>query len=235
MRFVSALLVGVVGLWLPGLSGGSAEAAPPTCFGRTVTIMGTNGPDTLVGRADVSDVIYGGGGNDYIHGTEDFYDSGSAPDFLCGGPGNDTVRGGQGNDRLNGGDGDDTVNGENGADLEQGNAGNDIVGQDSFADSDRAADVVNGGPGHDALIVGWGRDRMIGGRGNDRFDDTECDGPTVMFGGPGRDHFASWRSSFDAMPCNEVADRIYGGRGRDSAVVDRRDSLRRVERVTLKP
>src|SRR5215207_9439150 len=80
----------------------SAQAAVPTCFGHTVTVMGTPGPDTLIGSGDVSEVIYGGGGDDLIEGGE-FYAGGSAPDLLCGGPGDDRVLGSPGADRLSGG------------------------------------------------------------------------------------------------------------------------------------
>jgi Ca2+-binding RTX toxin-like protein len=40
----------------------------PTCFGQPATIVGTDGPDTLIGQSGVADVIYGGGGDDGIGG-----------------------------------------------------------------------------------------------------------------------------------------------------------------------
>lgn len=210
----------------------TAQAAP-TCFGQPVTIMGTPGDDRLEGLPDVSDVIHGGGGNDLIYGG-DFYEDGNAPDLLCGGPGDDRVIGSPGDDKLRGGPGDDVVNGQNGADLELGDSGDDRVGQGSFADADRADDVMRGGPGDDRLAGGWGQDQMYGGSGADELYDWECDGPTVLAGGPGRDHLESWTSSFEGgvEPCNVVGDEVDGGAGRDTATVDAPDEVTGVEQVT---
>lgn len=207
----------------------TAQAAP-TCFGEPVTIMGTPGDDRLEGLPDVSDVIHGGGGDDDIDGG-DFYENGDAPDLLCGGSGDDRVTGSPGDDQLRGGPGDDVVNGQNGADLELGGSGDDRVGQGSFADADRADDVTRGGPGADLLIGGWGSDEMYGGSGPDELHDIECDGPTLLAGGPGRDHLESWTSSFegDDAPCGVVSDVVRGGRGSDSAVVDWPDTVTSVE------
>ena len=211
----------------------TADAAAPTCFGQPVTIMGTAGDDKLTGLGDVSDVIYGGGGDDYILGGE-FYGDGNAPDLLCGGPGRDRVLGSPGNDKLNGGDGNDNVDGANGADVEQGNAGNDRVGQGSFADADSANDVMRGGGGNDVLAGGWGRDRMYGQAGADQLFDYECDGPTVLNGGAGNDYLESWSSSFEGYTdaCGTVADRVSGGLGSDTAVVDGPDTVTTTETIT---
>jgi Ca2+-binding RTX toxin-like protein len=214
---------------------GSAAAATPTCFGQPVTMMGTEGPDELIGRSDVRDVIYGAGGDDYVSGG-DFYGAGAAPDLLCGGPGNDHLEGSPGNDKLNGGDGNDEVDGGNGADVEQGNAGDDTVGQGSFADADAADDISRGGIGNDTLYGGWGRDKLYGEAGNDTIYDSECDGPTVLDGGPGNDYLESWSSSFDGWHgnvCSSVADSVAGGTGTDTAQVDQLDSVSAVERLTL--
>jgi Ca2+-binding RTX toxin-like protein len=210
----------------------------PTCFGRPATIIGTDGPDTLIGQGGVSDVIYGGGGNDVIVGGDFYGDDavpGSAPDLLCGGPGADRVTGSPGNDKLNGGDGNDYVDGGNGADLEQGNAGDDRVGKGSFADADRANDVSKGGTGNDTLAAGWGKDKLYGEAGADTLYDEECDGPTVLNGGGGKDYLESWSSSFEGWHgnvCSSVADRVAGGNGTDTAQVDRLDSVSTVERLT---
>jgi Ca2+-binding RTX toxin-like protein len=212
----------------------TAQAAAPTCFGQTVTIMGTAGDDNIYASEAVSDVIYGGGGNDVIIGGE-FYESGTAPDLLCGGPGNDWIKGARGNDKLNGGDGDDRVNGSNGADIVQGNAGNDTVGEGSFADADGKNDTVRGGSGNDVLMAGWGQDKLYGDDGADTLTDNECDGPTVLNGGAGNDYLESWSSSFEGWHgnvCADVADQIVGAGGTDTAEVDRLDSVSTVERIT---
>jgi Ca2+-binding RTX toxin-like protein len=234
MKTATALFAGTLVMSTTGLLIAPAEAALPTCFGMTVTLMGTPGPDTLLGKAEVSEVIHGGGGNDTIIGGE-FYDSGTAPDLLCGGPGDDHVKGAPGNDKLNGGDGQDRVDGANGADLEQGNAGNDTVGAGSFSDADDADDVINGGNGNDEVLGGRGRDKLSGGGGADRLIDTECDGPTTLNGGAGNDYIESWSSSLAGWHdniCDQVADRVNGGGGTDTAEVDRRDSVVYVERLT---
>lgn len=185
----------------------------------------------------MSDVIYGGGGNDTIIGG-DFYWSdnipGQAPDLLCGGPGADRVTGSPGNDKLNGGDGNDYVDGENGADLEQGNAGNDRVGQGSFEDADSANDVMRGNGGNDVMYGGWGSDKMYGDAGADQLYDVECSA-TLLNGGSGDDYMESWSSSFEGWHgnvCNFVADQVVGSTGIDTAQVDRLDSVTTVERLT---
>lgn len=210
-----------------------AEAVLPTCFGATVTIMGTAGNDTLIGSEDVRDVIYGGGGDDHIVGGE-FYADGKEPDLLCGGPGNDRLTGARGNDKLNGGDGDDVVDGSNGADVEQGNAGHDRVGGGSFADADRANDIQRGGPGNDILVSNWGNDKLYGNGGADTLSDTECSA-TLLIGGRGNDYIESWSSSFEGWRsniCTEAADRVIGGNGTDTAELDRLDSVSSIERLT---
>ena len=74
-----------------------------TCKGLPVTIVGTEGDDTLQGTTG-ADVVHALGGNDTIKG-------GNGKDILCGGLGNDRINGGKGKDRLNGGKGKDRLNG----------------------------------------------------------------------------------------------------------------------------
>lgn len=227
----SVLLVSV--MVPPALA--AADTAVVKCFGQPVTMMGTDGPDRLVGLGDVADVIHGGGGDDYLLGG-DFYDGGDASDLICGGPGDDHVMGSPGDDKVSGGPGDDEVDGGNGADLEYGNAGADRVGQGSFADADSANDVIMGGTGDDHLIGGWGRDKLYGQRGKDTLVDTECDGPTRLDGGPGEDALESWSSSFEGWHgnvCDQISDLVIGGGAADVAEVDERDRVRGVEDVTV--
>jgi Ca2+-binding RTX toxin-like protein len=232
--------IGVVALTLVPLAGTSpATASTPMCFGRPATIVGTPGDDRLVGQSGVSDVIYGGGGDDVIVGGDFYGDDetpGAAPDLLCGGPGNDYVEGSPGNDRLSGGSGDDVVDGANGADVERGDGGHDIVGGGSFEEADSANDVSRGGSGDDVLAGGWGHDRLYGQRGNDTLYDEECDGPTLLDGGAGRDYLESWSSSFEGWHgnvCNQVGDNVVGGAGVDTAQVDRLDNVIDVEHLNV--
>jgi streptogramin lyase len=75
------------------------EVQPPTCGGRTATIVGTTGKDVLRGLK-FDDVIAGLGGNDVIKGL-------GGNDRICGGAGRDKLDGGTGHDRCAGGPGHD--------------------------------------------------------------------------------------------------------------------------------
>jgi hypothetical protein len=115
-----------------------------TCFGRRVTVHGTNDDDVLRGTPG-DDVIDAEGGNDDIQ-------AGEGNDVICGGPGDDTVRGGRGNDTILGGGGADNLLGASGRDSLIGGAG---------------ADVIGGGPEDDLLAGGAGTDHLEGGFGTD--------------------------------------------------------------------
>jgi uncharacterized repeat protein (TIGR01451 family) len=118
--------------------------APRSCAGRTATVIGTVGADTLSGT-DKRDVIAALGGDDRITALE-------GRDIVCGGAGNDVLRAGGGGDLVRAGPGDDRVRGAGGDDVLAGNGGNDNLG---------------GGPGDDALRGGNGTDRCAGGPGRD--------------------------------------------------------------------
>src|SRR3954468_18499839 len=110
VRRLTAILgaLAVVVLPLVGLSPADGSQTP-TCFRQPATIVGTNGDDTPRGRGDVSDVIYGGGGNDSISGGSAWSvdNPGRAPDLMCGGPGMTTSPGVRAT--TTNGIGDDTV------------------------------------------------------------------------------------------------------------------------------
>jgi sugar lactone lactonase YvrE len=76
------------------------EVEPPTCGGRTATIVGTTGKDVLKG-SKFDDVIAGLGGDDVIKGA-------GGDDRICGGSGRDHIDGGGGDDRCSGGPGHDS-------------------------------------------------------------------------------------------------------------------------------
>ena len=101
----------------------AAGADLPTCQGETATIVGTPGPDRLVGTDD-DDVIVALGGDDTIRG-------GMGDDLICAGGGNDTARGNLGNDRIFGQAGADTLVGNRGDDRLVGNAGEDLAARRS--------------------------------------------------------------------------------------------------------
>jgi Ca2+-binding RTX toxin-like protein len=132
-----------------------------------------------------------------------------------------------GDDLLNGTPGRDLICGLFGNDTIRGLAGNDTLWGDACGKiarvprpaSGRAAQVgvdgndrLFGGAGNDSLYGAGGRDRLVGGKGKDR-----------LFGGAGNDTLDARDGKRDTVDC--------GSGKRDSARVDRRDKVRRCERV----
>jgi Ca2+-binding RTX toxin-like protein len=231
---IRIMLAAVCAVAMTGVWSATADAPVPSCFGKRATIVGTEGADSLRGSDLVSDVIYGGGGNDYISGG-DFYGSNDHPDLICGGPGTDRMTGSAAGDRLRGGDGDDWIYGDLGEDLLLGDDGDDRLVEESIADSDRVDDILRGGTGSDRLRGGWGSDRLFGGAGEDTLIDAECDGPTLLNGGGGSDYLESWSSSFEGWHgslCGGTSDRVFGAGGTDTAEVDLADWVGAVEHIT---
>ncbi len=97
------------------------ELAPQmlTCLGLVPNIIGTNGPNVLVGGPG-NDVILGLGGDDIIDGR-------GGNDVICAGRGNDRVRGGPGKDIIVGQRGNDKLRGNGGRDRLYGNSGDDYL------------------------------------------------------------------------------------------------------------
>jgi len=133
-------------------------------------LIGSGGRDTLLagdgndhiygespsGYSDRADLIYAGGGSDYVNGNA----------------GNDTINGGDGSDRIQGGRDDDMISGENGNDTINGNLGNDSITGGSGNDSLRGGqgdDSINGGEGNDLIMGDLGADLLTGGVGLDVF------------------------------------------------------------------
>jgi Ca2+-binding RTX toxin-like protein len=109
------------------------------------------------------------------------------------------------------------------------------------------ADVIVGGPGNDRILAGDGddlvcagpdADRVVGGPGNDRLLGEA--GNDILFGGPGNDQINP-RSGRDRVVAGPGNDRIVSrdsrrdvidcGPGRDVAIVDAVDRMRRCETV----
>ena len=201
MAVSSRTLSGVVVLFLvAGLIAASpATAAPPKCFGRTATIVGTRGDDDRLVGTRRSDVIVGRGGNDIIFGR-------GGRDFICAGRGGfDAVFAGSGNDRVSGGRGFDGIWPHAGDDFVDGGPGFNLLtyegssvgvevdlnqrtavgqGRDTFrringvagSESDdvligtSAADDLLGYGGNDSITAGDGDDFVNSGAGNDNVD-----------------------------------------------------------------
>jgi Ca2+-binding RTX toxin-like protein len=106
-------------------------------------IIGTERDDIIYLPKDLSVVVKGMGGNDYISASRC-----TGNDTIFGGGGDDTLYGGLGNDLIYGGDGDDYLSGSRGDDTIIGGPGNDVFRGDS---------------GDDTFV--WGA-----GMGNDRWD-----------------------------------------------------------------
>ena len=163
-------------------------AVGASCNGVPATIVGTAGPDRILGT-NARDVVYGGPGNDTISGL-------NGDDLLCGGPGNDLLDGGNGNDLLDGTFGDDRLLGGNGNDLLDGTFGDDrLLGGngndklfggpgDDVIVADNGDDVANAGPGSDNVQGGRGDDLLVGGAdadslAGDQGTDTCSEGETL--------------------------------------------------------
>ena len=202
----------------------------------SVSIVGNDGDDTILGTADRDDTILGGDGNDEIVGGvgqnlidggdgndsidagdgADTIDAGDGHDLVILGGGDDTARGGDGNDTLSGDDGNDTIEGSQGEDVLNGNAGDD------YLDGGMGDDVVMGDAGFDTVIGGIGRDNLGGGddddsilgnAGNDTI--TGDDGNDTIFGGSSRDSISGGAGD-DSIVGNSGRDTITGGDGNDS-------------------
>ena len=96
-----ALLAALTVISSPALSLTAQATVDPTCQGKTATILGTDGPDYLLGTKK-ADVISAGDGDDTIRGFK-------GNDIICAGFGDDLVNGGLGNDQVFGQGGNDEI------------------------------------------------------------------------------------------------------------------------------
>jgi Ca2+-binding RTX toxin-like protein len=112
-------------------------------------IVGTNGPDLLLGTSQ-ADMITARDGNDLIFGLTN-------------------------DDRLLGGNGNDFINGDGRATCPPGTtdpaycalSNNETVGGDDYISAGNGDDIVEGGVGDDTIYAGFGRDRIEGEAGDD--------------------------------------------------------------------
>lgn len=200
-----------------GCPGGPTGTGPGA--GGGVTGGGTGG-----GGSNTSGVKQGDGGPNSLLGSP-------GPDLMCGLGGDDTLDGLAGDDTLFGGacpstaaahrfvaaaatDGNDHLVGGAGNDRLFGGSGRDRLSGNS------GKDRLDGGPGRDRLDGGTGNDSLAGGSGNDR-----------LSGGKGRDKLkaGAGRDSIDTR--DGQRDKIDCGSGRDTIRADRKDRVRRCERV----
>jgi Ca2+-binding RTX toxin-like protein len=212
----------------------AAAAGAPAGTDRTCAIVGTEGPDELVG-GEHQDFFYDLGGDDTIRGLggDDYVFDGAGNDRIEGGAGRDSiiltagsnvVHGGGGNDsiygsglyrccipvsapqQLYGEDGNDYLTGGDAGDRIVGGAGNDVL------NGLRGPDILVGGPGDDRLVGNRGDDSLDGGGGNDVLHGGLTsgrpffyDGYDLLVGGGGDDRLeGGWQK-----------DRLFGGPGND--------------------
>lgn len=186
------------------LSGGPLPAgATRVCVNE---IDGTSAADTLTGT-ELGDNINGLAGADVLDGVG----------------GNDCLIGGDGNDRLNGGEGRDTLEGASGNDVEDGGNGNDRASGGS------GRDRMSGGAGNDALNGLSGNDTLSGGTGNDSLNGST--GNDKINGGSGKNKYAGGSGNDTITAANGRVETVDCGTGRDSVRADRKDRVKRCERV----
>ncbi|NQZ52231.1 MAG: hypothetical protein HRT95_19285 [Moritella sp.] len=139
--------------------------------------------EVSAGNKDVSRVINGGSGNDFIKGSDssDIINGGSENDNINGNGGDDILSGGTGDDWIEGGTGNDTIDGGTGSDLLLGGMGDDVI------HAGYGNDIVEGGKGEDRLFGGAGDDVIDGGIGEDIIAGGE--GNDILIGSEGEDTF----------------------------------------------
>ena len=136
----------------------------------------------------------------------------------------DVLRGTTFGDRLVGGDGDDLLKGQGADDCLEGGTGTDVLdggdGNDRLAGSS-GRDRLSGGTGDDKLTAGKGNDRLTGGPGND-----------TISPGSGRDTVNAGGGNDTINSVDGVKETIDCGAGLDTVRADKRDRLKRCEKVT---
>ncbi|MDE3094661.1 MAG: hypothetical protein KGK07_01500 [Chloroflexota bacterium] len=193
-------------------------------------LRGSAFDDVLTGDDGMNYPMFGGAGNDVIHGND-------GNDTIVGGPGDDTLDGGLGGaDKLdyaevgpNGyvapaaltinlitgvatGDGTDTVSGFEGV---EGSVFNDTITLDDGgrgAYGDTGNDTLIGGSGNDFLNGGGGIDNLQGNGGNDTIFGGGCFGACSGAGGDTEDG----GSGDDTLYGSPGNDTITGGAGSDT-------------------
>ena len=130
-------------------------------------VYGGGGNDIVVGgfysETNHKNELFGGEGDDWIHGIEPQNSVDSTPrDYMEGGPGRDRLEGNNGNDTLYGGDGN-----ESSGLIAVGNAivGFELIMAGLYGGAGN--DYLDGGDGNDNLDGGADNDILVGGMDND--------------------------------------------------------------------
>lgn len=124
------------------------------------------------------------------------------------------------NELLIGTAGNDVICGLSGSDVIRGLAGNDTLFGDACGSPAASRHATAAADGNDKLYGGPGKDRLYGGGGGDTID-----------GGSGQDRIAGGGGRDRINAKDGARDRIDCGPGKDRVRADRKDRLRRCERV----
>jgi Ca2+-binding RTX toxin-like protein len=149
VEVITATLLLSTTVWLTPVATQQASAQTAiTCYGHTVTIVGTPESEDILGTQG-QDVIVTLEGRDRVYALD-------GDDIICGGSGPTTIIGGAGDDLIDGFNGTDLLSGGNGDDRIIGGADNDgLFGEDG-------SDRLDGGAGNDALFGEDGNDFLFG-------------------------------------------------------------------------
>lgn len=231
MRFVRiGLTLSLMGLFaVPA----SAQTEPITCFGRAVTILGTEAKETLWGT-EGPDVMHGLGQGDSIIGTPTSKHHPDRKDYICGGDANDWISGQFGHDVLDGQGGDDQVDGYEGNDTIFGGQGNDeldgLTGSD-YLDGGEGADRLWNSNDHIGTVLGESSDVIHGGEGGDLImPHLHADGSDELYGDAGHDKIYGTRTQY-SYEAPGLPDLIDGGAGYDRCFPDPDDTVINCEEV----
>ena len=155
----TAAMLALVAL-LPQLGAGVAEAVPPTCQGRPVTVegaIGTEGDDVMLAPLNAWEGVEGRGGNDTIC-LVDGPDQGSRdPRFFAdAGPGDDSIsfEGTYYASVVLGAGADRFVGNDTGTTVYTGAYDSSLQANRYFGQADTEADVVTTGGGRDTIYSG---------------------------------------------------------------------------------
>ncbi|MCB9759593.1 MAG: hypothetical protein H6739_07105 [Alphaproteobacteria bacterium] len=181
-----------------------------------VHLYGSDQSDTLLALSDpangmnadaygasmVKGRVFGGNGDDEIHGSDvssstysEHLHGEAGADIILGNGGDDLLIGGTQADYMDGGDGADDLVGEAGPDVMLGGAGDD---------------VLNGGRGSDSMNGDSGSDHLLGDEGNDFL----CGGgytgiPDAFDGGDGPDQICGQAGGLETGTGGPKSDKCY--------------------------
>ena len=181
-RLIVSFVASVMSLGTVGVAE-ATHTVSNTCFGQSVGISGTDGPDNPLDGTSSANVMASGDGADTIRAR-------ASNDRACGDDGQDTVEGADDNDWLSGDANDDIVNGEDQSDNDiQGNSGDDFLiggnGDDTLHGGGPGNDRIEAGAGDDVFWDGPDVDLVFGGGGFDVWNHCTENGVTDIQGNPG--------------------------------------------------